>query len=194
MYSNNLICDILIYIDDNISNKITIEDLENKFFYNRYYIMKLFKKGMGITLINYINSIRIYNSITLIKESNNSLLNIAFKCGFYSIEYFSETFKKIIGVNPEIVKAKGTQECDEGCLSFPNQFAKVVRPKELTVKALDENGKEITIKGEGLLAQCLCHELNHLDGILFVDLMEPGTLEYLEPNKEYLYKEYLRKI
>ena len=104
MYSNNLICDILIYIDDNISNKITIEDLENKFFYNRYYIMKLFKKGMGITLINYINSIRIYNSITLIKESNNSLLNIAFKCGFYSIEYFSETFKKIIGVNPEIVK------------------------------------------------------------------------------------------
>ena len=104
MYSNNLICDILIYIDDNISNKITIEDLENKFFYNRYYIMKLFKKEMGITLINYINSIRIYNSITLIKESNNSLLNIAFKCGFFSIEYFSETFKKIIGVNPEIVK------------------------------------------------------------------------------------------
>ena len=104
MYSNNLICDILIYIDNNISNKITIEDLENKFFYNRYYIMKLFKKEMGITLINYINSIRIYNSITLIKESNNSLLNIAFKCGFYSIEYFSETFKKIIGVNPEIVK------------------------------------------------------------------------------------------
>ena len=94
----------LIYIDNNISNKITIEDLENKFFYNRYYIMKLFKKEMGITLINYINSIRIYNSITLIKESNNSLLNIAFKCGFYSIEYFSETFKKIIGVNPEIVK------------------------------------------------------------------------------------------
>lgn len=104
MYSNNLICDILIYIDNNISNKITIEDLENKFFYNRYYIMKLFKKEMGITLINYITSIRIYNSITLIKESNNSLLNIAFKCGFYSIEYFSETFKKIIGVNPEIVK------------------------------------------------------------------------------------------
>jgi peptide deformylase len=60
----------------------------------------------------------------------------------------------------------------------------VNRPEKVTVKALDENGKEITIKGEGLLAQCLCHELNHLDGILFVDLMEPGTLEYLDPNKE----------
>lgn len=88
-------------------------------------------------------------------------------------------------VNPVIVKeSKEVKECQEGCLSFPNKFAMVKRPEKVTVKALDENGKEITIKGEGLLAQCLCHELNHLDGILFVDLMEPGTLEYLEPNKE----------
>lgn len=88
-------------------------------------------------------------------------------------------------VNPVIVKeSKETHECQEGCLSFPNKFAMVNRPEKVTVKALDENGKEITIKGEGLLAQCLCHELNHLDGILFVDLMEPGTLEYLDQNKE----------
>lgn len=88
-------------------------------------------------------------------------------------------------VNPVIVKeSKEIQECQEGCLSFPNKFAMVKRPQKVTVKALDENGKEITIKGEGLLAQCLCHELNHLDGTLFVDLMEPGTLEYLDSNKE----------
>ena len=105
MYSNNLICDILIYIDDNIGNKIAIEDLEKRFFYNRYYIMKLFKKEMNITLINYINSIRIYRSITLIKETSNNLLSIAFKCGFYSIEYFSETFRKITGVNPQVAKS-----------------------------------------------------------------------------------------
>ena len=104
MYSNNLICDILTYIDNNINDKIAIEDLENRFFYNRYYIMKLFKKEIGITLINYINQIRIYNSIVLIKETNNNLLNIAFKSGFYSIEYFSETFKSVIGVNPQVVK------------------------------------------------------------------------------------------
>ena len=100
MYSNNLICDILLYIDENITDKITVEELENKFFYNRYYIMKLFKKEMNITLINYMNSLRIYKAIILIKETDNNLLNIAFKCGFYSIEYFSETFKTIIGVNP----------------------------------------------------------------------------------------------
>ncbi len=87
-------------------------------------------------------------------------------------------------VNPEVIKAKGNQEVEEGCLSFPNQFAKVDRPEEVTVKALDENGKEVTIKGKDLLAQALCHEIDHLNGILFVDLMIPGTMEYLEPEEK----------
>ena len=84
-------------------------------------------------------------------------------------------------VNPVIVKQKGEQVCEkEGCLSFPNQFAEVIRPAEVTVKALDENGKKITIKAKDLLAECLCHEIDHLDGILFIDKMEPGTMEYIE--------------
>ncbi len=86
-------------------------------------------------------------------------------------------------VNPVIVKTKGEQEVEEGCLSFPNQFAKVVRPKEVTVKALNENGEEITVKGKDLLAQALCHEIDHLDGKLFVDIMEEGTLEFIDNNK-----------
>ena len=88
-------------------------------------------------------------------------------------------------VNPVIVKQKGEQVCEkEGCLSFPNQFAEVIRPAEVTVKALDENGKKITIKAKDLLAECLCHEIDHLDGILFIDKMEPGTMEYIE-NEEH---------
>ena len=87
-------------------------------------------------------------------------------------------------VNPVIVKAKGKQEVEEGCLSFPNQFAKVIRPKEVTVKALNENGEEITVKGKDLLAQALCHEIDHLDGKLFVDIMEDGTLEYIENSQK----------
>ena len=83
----------------------------------------------------------------------------------------------IILINPEIIKEKGEQEVDEGCLSFPNQYAKIIRPKEVTVKALDENGKEFTIKGKELLAQALSHEIDHLNGILFVDKIIPGTLE-----------------
>lgn len=88
-------------------------------------------------------------------------------------------------VNPVIVKQKGEQVCEkEGCLSFPNQFAEVIRPAEVTVKALDENGKKITIKAKDLLAECLCHEIDHLDGILFIDKMEPGTMEYIENEEQ----------
>lgn len=83
-------------------------------------------------------------------------------------------------VNPEIIKEKGTQEVEEGCLSFPNKFAKVIRPEEVTVKALDENGKQIKISAKGLLAQAISHEIDHLNGILFVDKIIPGTLEVIE--------------
>ena len=104
MYSNKLICKILIYIDENIQNKITIEELENKFFYNKYYIMKLFKKEIGLTIVEYINSIRIYNSILLIKNNDSNFTNIAFKNGFYSLEYFSEMFKQITKLSPKKFK------------------------------------------------------------------------------------------
>lgn len=104
MYSNNLICNILNYVSKNITEKITIHDLENRFYYNRYYIMKLFKKEIGLTVIEYINSIRIYNSILQIKNENKSLLNIALNNGFYSLEYFSETFKQITKLNPQKFK------------------------------------------------------------------------------------------
>ena len=87
----------------------------------------------------------------------------------------------IVLINPEIVKEKGEQTVDEGCLSFPNQFAKVVRPQKVTLKALDKNGKERKITGEDLLAQAFSHELDHLDGVLFIDKMIPGTLEYVTP-------------
>ena len=87
-------------------------------------------------------------------------------------------------VNPKIIKQKGEQEVDEGCLSFPNEYAKMIRPAEVTVEALDENGKKVKIKAEGLLAQALSHEIDHLDGILFIDKIIPGTLEYVTPDDE----------
>ena len=86
-------------------------------------------------------------------------------------------------VNPEINKEKGTQEVEEGCLSFPNKFAKIIRPEEVTVKALNENGKTVKISAKGLLAQALSHEIDHLNGILFVDKIIPGTLQVIEPEK-----------
>ena len=87
-------------------------------------------------------------------------------------------------VNPVIIKTKGEQEVEEGCLSFPNQYARLIRPMEVVAEALNENGEKIKIKAKGLLAQAICHELDHLDGVLFIDHMIPGTLEYIEPQNK----------
>lgn len=72
-------------------------------------------------------------------------------------------------VNPRIVSQSGAQDCIEGCLSFPNVFGKTVRPQSVTIEALDENGNPVTYTGEGEMAKCFCHELEHLDGIVFTD-------------------------
>ncbi len=86
-------------------------------------------------------------------------------------------------VNPIITKQKGEQEVEEGCLSFPNKYARMIRPAEVTVEALNEDGKKIKIHAKELLAQALCHEIDHLNGILFIDSMIPGTLQYVEPEE-----------
>lgn len=89
----------------------------------------------------------------------------------------------IVLVNPVIKKTKGEHEVEEGCLSFPNEYAKVIRPKEAEIEALDREGKKIKIKGKDLLAQVICHETDHLEGKLFVDIMLPGTLQYVTPEE-----------
>ena len=103
MYSNEIVCDILEYIEININSKITIENISKKFNYNRYYLMKLFKREIKISIIDYINNLRIYNSLKDIKN-NNTLLKTAISNGFYSLEYFSEMFKNIVGINPSTYK------------------------------------------------------------------------------------------
>lgn len=70
-------------------------------------------------------------------------------------------------INPEILEMEGSQIGDEGCLSVPGMVGKVERPQYIKMKALDRNGKEIQIEGTDLLAVALCHEYDHLEGILF---------------------------
>ncbi len=72
-------------------------------------------------------------------------------------------------INPELVEATGEQENDEGCLSVPGKNGLVKRPAYVKVKGLNRKGEEIEVEGEGLLAIALCHEIDHLDGILYTD-------------------------
>lgn len=74
-------------------------------------------------------------------------------------------------VNPKVIGKEGTQGVVEGCLSIPNKWGKLIRPEKVTVQALNENGEEITLTGTGDLAKCFCHEIDHLEGILFTDLV-----------------------
>mgnify|MGYP004475997351 FL=1 len=89
----------------------------------------------------------------------------------------------IVLINPEIKKEKGLQIVEEGCLSFPNKFAKVERPEQVTVEALNIKGEKIKLTGKGLLAQAIAHEIDHLNGEVFIDKIIPGTLEIVEPEK-----------
>ena len=70
-------------------------------------------------------------------------------------------------VNPEIIETSGRQVGLEGCLSLPGKWGIASRPYRVTVKAQNRNGEEFTVSGEGLLARAFCHELDHLDGILY---------------------------
>ncbi len=84
-------------------------------------------------------------------------------------------------INPEITVQSGKQSGAEGCLSFPNQYGVVERPMFVTVKAQNRNGEEFTVKGEGLKARAFCHEIDHLNGVVFKDraerMLRPDEIE-----------------
>ncbi|MBR5285994.1 MAG: peptide deformylase [Clostridia bacterium] len=77
--------------------------------------------------------------------------------------------KKYEMINPEIIETKGKQEEIEACLSVPEKFGLVKRPQWVKVRATDRNGKVYEVSGNGLMARCFCHELDHLDGTLYID-------------------------
>lgn len=76
-------------------------------------------------------------------------------------------------INPVILETSGSQIDDEGCLSVPGKYAPVDRPNYVKVKYMDRNGDEYIIEGEELMARALCHEIDHLDGILYIDKALP---------------------
>jgi peptide deformylase len=79
--------------------------------------------------------------------------------------------QKLALINPEILQRSGVEETEEGCLSVPGYFDKVTRAEKIRVRALDRDGKQIEFEAEGLLAVCIQHEIDHLDGKLFVDYL-----------------------
>lgn len=87
-------------------------------------------------------------------------------------------------INPEIVERQGEQADMEGCLSIPGLTGLVKRPNKVKIVGLNRDGEKIELEGEALLARALCHEIDHLDGILYIDRIEPGTLKRVDQETE----------
>lgn len=100
MGQEGIVLDIIDYLDENLNDEISIENIAGKFHFNRYYLMKLFKKITGITILEYANHQKIKSSLDDIAKTDDKILKIALKNGFNSLEYYSETFYKVIGTSP----------------------------------------------------------------------------------------------
>jgi peptide deformylase len=94
--------------------------------------------------------------------------------------------RRIIICNPEIVSAEGEQRSDEGCLSVPDFSDSVTRPLRMVVRGLNLHGEEVQYETEGLLAKCFSHEIDHLNGVLFID--------HLSPLKRSLIRNKIKKL
>lgn len=85
-------------------------------------------------------------------------------------------------INPRVQSREGEQWAYEGCLSLPTLQAEVCRPMRVVVGAVDENGEPVRVEAQGLTARCLLHEIDHLDGILFIDRADPDTIGWMIPD------------
>lgn len=114
---NELVLKILDYIDNNLYKKISMDELSKVFFFNKDYIMRTFKRELGMTIIDYINKKRIFNSLRALKNTDDMMLKIALKHGYVSQEYFSEIFSKYMGVSPltyrKFTKVNNTIDYDD---------------------------------------------------------------------------------
>jgi len=104
---------------------------------------------------------------------------------FMVIDVSDAKDQPLVFINPEILARDGTETCQEGCLSVPGVFADVKRAERVRVRATDRHGEAFEIDADGLLAVCIQHEIDHLEGKLFVD--------YLSPLKRELVKKRLEK-
>lgn len=98
-----------------------------------------------------------------------------------------EKYPLIVLINPEIVEADGFIDSEEGCLSVPGYTSTIKRAERVVVKGLDRNGKPVQIEGTGLLSRALQHEIDHLDGILFIDRLS-------SIKREFFKKRYLKEL
>ena len=141
----DFIVDICSYLIDNINNEISLEELENYFHYNRFYIIRLFKENTGYTITEFINLVRVLKSTDSLIYTNDTILKIALSNGYNSQEYYSEKFNNIIGMSPlkfrKIYTNLNKIEDKEKLIELQNYYTFI---KDYQNRVLDLNNKNYT--------------------------------------------------
>lgn len=110
------------------------------------------------------------------------------------IDIAGDKKEQLVLINPEIIEREGEFEYDEGCLSVPGAYDKVVRAEKVTIRALDRFGKSYEKSGTGVLGECFQHEIDHLNGKLFVDLLSPLKRAMARRKLDKFKRQNLRKL
>ncbi len=133
----------------------------------------LHRKSRKVTEFNFRLNFLLDDMVETLKSKDNAVGLAAPQIGIFRCVVVIDVGDGVLElINPEIVEKKGEQTCLEGCLSFPNRFENVKRPSFVRVKALNRNAKEFFVEGCDLLARVLCHEIDHLNGIVFLDVAQ----------------------
>lgn len=143
------------------------------------------KNGVGLAAIQVAKPIRLLVADTSSELSENEEENSRYQTSSLKKDLVAKIKQPLILFNPKIIQQEGMVVFPEGCLSFPSYFAEVKRAEIVEIKALNEKGEEVSVKTDGLLSICLQHEIDHLDGRLFID--------HLSPIKAQRLKEEIRK-
>ena len=131
------------------------------------------KNGVGLAAIQVVRPVRLLVADTRSELSEEQNDNDRYSTDSLKKDLVSQIKQPLILFNPEIIKKEGQVVFPEGCLSFPSYFAEVKRAEIVEVKALNKKWEEVFIRTDGLLSICLQHEIDHLDGRLFIDHLSP---------------------
>ena len=142
--------------------------------------------GLGLSAIQVNRFVRLLTADIRALQSNKNERYENIKIG----QYEREVAQPVVLFNPEIINRSGEMIFKEGCLSFPSYYADVKRSAVIEVQGMDKSGEVVTIKTDGVLAVCIQHEIDHLDGKLFIDHLSPVKADLLRAQiKKYGYPE-----
>lgn len=133
MNNNERVNNVIKYIESNLTETLTTKDIAGHFYVNPKYLMRIFKRATGFTITEYTNNKRIINSIDSLINTDNKVLKVALDNGFNSLEYYSETFYKIIGLSPNQFRKEYKNNQKEELLKLKQEILKNNASKKLSL-------------------------------------------------------------